>query len=86
MADPTLGRALLALARGAIEMRFGRSEPIIADDARLHAPGATFVTLMQHDALRGCIGTLEAMRPLHDDVRRPARGDAVVHRLPRGRE
>ncbi len=31
-------------------------------------PAATFVTLHIEEALRGCIGTLEAYRSLHDDV------------------
>ena len=31
-------------------------------------PGATFVTLTQRGQLRGCIGSLEARRPLGQDV------------------
>lgn len=31
--------------------------------------GATFVTLMKNEELRGCIGSLEAKRPLAEDVR-----------------
>jgi AmmeMemoRadiSam system protein A len=34
----------------------------------LRLPGATFVTLHVHDRLRGCIGSLEARRPLALDV------------------
>lgn len=37
--------------------------------AWLDAPGAAFVTLHIDGDLRGCIGTLEAFRPLGDDVR-----------------
>jgi uncharacterized protein len=37
-------------------------------DPRLHAPGATFVTLEREATLLGCIGTLEAVRPLVADV------------------
>lgn len=37
--------------------------------ARLRAPGACFVTLTEHGHLRGCIGSLQAWRPLLDDVR-----------------
>lgn len=40
--------------------------------ARLQAPGACFVTLTEHGRLRGCIGSLEAWRPLIDDVRENA--------------
>jgi len=35
---------------------------------RLAAPGASFVTLMLHGRLRGCIGTLQAVLPLAEDV------------------
>lgn len=37
--------------------------------AWLDAPGAAFVTLHLDGELRGCIGTLEAFRPLAEDVR-----------------
>lgn len=37
-------------------------------DGALGAPGATFVTLTRDDALLGCIGTLEAYRPLLVDA------------------
>jgi len=37
-------------------------------DSRFAETGASFVTLHQQDALRGCIGTLEAFRPLINDV------------------
>ncbi len=36
--------------------------------ARLQAPGASFVTLESQGDLRGCIGSLEAHRPLLEDV------------------
>ncbi len=35
---------------------------------RLREPGASFVTLHRHGQLRGCIGSLEAHRPLIEDV------------------
>jgi len=38
------------------------------DDAQLRSPGASFVTLKRHGQLRGCIGTLEAFRPLQEDI------------------
>lgn len=34
----------------------------------LQLPGAAFVTLKLHNNLRGCIGTLEAYRPLIEDI------------------
>jgi AmmeMemoRadiSam system protein B/AmmeMemoRadiSam system protein A len=67
VADP--GPALLVRARNAIAARLGlptQPEPVHALLAR---PGATFVTLTQNGALRGCIGSLQAHRPLDQDVR-----------------
>lgn len=64
-----VGAVLLPLARAAIARGLGR--PHAADDSApwLREPGACFVTLTQQGALRGCIGTLEAHRPLLADVR-----------------
>ncbi|MBX3627429.1 MAG: AmmeMemoRadiSam system protein B [Rhizobacter sp.] len=69
--DP-LGPALLAHARRAIAEALGVELPAspLPDLAALAQPGATFVTLHDRDGeLRGCIGRLEAVRPLLDDVR-----------------
>ncbi|HMW18395.1 MAG TPA: AmmeMemoRadiSam system protein B [Accumulibacter sp.] len=66
-----LGRALLAVARNAIGERFGiagQSVPALDDPSALTATGATFVTLTQNGRLRGCIGSLQAHRPLNRDV------------------
>jgi uncharacterized protein len=38
----------------------------------LTEPGASFVTLERQGVLRGCVGTLEAIRPLYDDVQHNA--------------
>jgi AmmeMemoRadiSam system protein A len=76
-----LGAALLVRARNAIAAEFGlpsRPEP---DLPGLAEPGATFVTLTQEGQLRGCIGTLEAWRPLDKDVR--ANACAAAFRDPR---
>lgn len=62
------GQILLNLARGAIESAFGMPSPAITDADWLHQPGATFVTLTRQGNLRGCIGALEAYRPLCEDV------------------
>jgi len=63
------GPTLLALARAAVATALG--QPTAADDRAkwLHEPGATFVTLTQNGALRGCIGSLMPYRSLLDDVR-----------------
>src|SRR4029453_278835 len=34
----------------------------------LHERGATFVTLIQHGELRGCVGAIDAHRSLQQDV------------------
>ena len=79
--DTDLGAALLALARSAIGAELGVPERAVAAHAALAAPGATFVTLRRDGALRGCIGSLEAHRPLGADVR--ANAVAAAFRDPR---
>lgn len=71
-----LGTTLLRLARDAIATRFGETGKPTVDLPALHEMGATFVTLTQHGQLRGCIGSLEAWRPLLDDVQDNARNAA----------
>jgi len=61
---------LTGLARAAIAGQLGfdmRTE--LPDAPFLHKQGASFVTLQQYGELRGCIGSLEAHRPLIEDVR-----------------
>lgn len=71
--DDALGSALLIRARNAIAGEFGRAGLPEPDHPALREPGASFVTLTQHGQLRGCIGSLEARRPLAEDVRANAR-------------
>lgn len=65
-------KLLLRLARQSIEEAVkGRPLPRLSlpdYSPRLRADGASFVTLMQGNELRGCIGTLEAHQPLVQDV------------------
>jgi AmmeMemoRadiSam system protein A len=63
------GEILPPLARAAIASRFGLWFDYRADTAFLSGQGASFVTLMQAGHLRGCIGSLQAYRSLHDDVK-----------------
>lgn len=63
------GACLLAIARAEISMALGCSFGAEMDAPWLHQPGATFVTLTQAGELRGCIGSLEAHRPLVQDVK-----------------
>jgi AmmeMemoRadiSam system protein B/AmmeMemoRadiSam system protein A len=69
------GPTLLRIARSAIEGRlFGSTASI--DAPWLRQAGASFVTLTREGALRGCIGSLEAARPLGTDVAENALGSA----------
>lgn len=72
MTAETLGPTLLYLARAAIAGQLGKPAPVAGTPAALRQPGACFVTLTRQGALRGCIGSLEAWRPLADDVRENA--------------
>jgi AmmeMemoRadiSam system protein A len=72
MSDRELGLALVRIARAAIGSRLGAPGDAAPGHAALARPGATFVTLTQGGDLRGCIGTLEAARPLGIDVRENA--------------
>jgi AmmeMemoRadiSam system protein A len=64
------GRVLLALARESLEAAFRPEETLPPNDAPdFQEIGATFVTLRRGAELRGCIGTIEAYRPLAEDVR-----------------
>jgi AmmeMemoRadiSam system protein A len=62
---------LLDIARRSIEYGLHQSRPLTVqatDYPALDKPGACFVTLHRHGELRGCIGSLEAYRPLVNDV------------------
>jgi len=69
---PSLGRALLTIARSAIAERLDLGSSVEPSDPALTQLGATFVTLHSYGALRGCIGSLEPVRPLGVDVRENA--------------
>jgi AmmeMemoRadiSam system protein A len=81
------GPVLCAIARSAIARRLGAADPRSGsaaevtrpdpEDSWLDTPGAAFVTLTQQGALRGCIGSLTAHRPLREDVAANAVNAAV---------
>lgn len=76
------GETLLALARAALEQRLlGRDPPAGEPAPWLRQPGAVFVTLTVDGHLRGCVGSLEAERPLVEDLR--ANAVAAALRDPR---
>ena len=71
------GSVLLSIARATLEERLlDRHGCEVGSDATLpdwlHDHAATFVTLFLETRLRGCVGSLEAVRPLYEDVRRNA--------------
>ncbi|MEA3287396.1 MAG: AmmeMemoRadiSam system protein A [Candidatus Marinimicrobia bacterium] len=63
---------LLQLARSSVEhgISHGGALSVTMSDYSPHLkkPGAAFVTLEKHGQLRGCIGSVEAYRPLVEDV------------------
>lgn len=71
LAEPEAGR-LLAVARESIRHGLQHQEAwtpdLHSEPLALRMPRATFVTLKRNGQLRGCIGTLEAHRPLVEDV------------------
>ena len=74
--SPVDRQYLLSLARETIvrHLREEESPPVDLDalPESLTRDGASFVTLNKGGALRGCIGSLEASRPLAQDVRENA--------------
>jgi len=65
-------RYLLRLARRVVThgVRYAERLPLAREavNVSLQEPGASFVTLYRSDQLAGCMGTLEACRPLVEDV------------------
>ncbi|MDO9142250.1 MAG: AmmeMemoRadiSam system protein A [Methylobacter sp.] len=63
---------LLELAKNSIQHGLQTGRPLTIDladyPAELILPRATFVTLQINHQLRGCIGMLEAVRPLAEDI------------------
>lgn len=78
------GAAVARLAANAVGARLAGAAP----DGRLPVSialrnlGASFVTLANKGVLRGCIGSLEAVRPLYRDVTRNALRAMTDPRLP----
>jgi len=68
MTELEKGKILTGIARGAIAGALGDARAPLTQETWLAEWGATFVTLTQGGELRGCIGSLEAHRPLAEDV------------------
>ncbi|MBA4501881.1 AmmeMemoRadiSam system protein A [Marinobacterium marinum] len=73
--------SLLSLARQGVCQAVAKGYIDLPDLASLEPylqlPRASFVTLDSHDELRGCIGSLQAVRPLAHDVLHNACGAAL---------
>ena len=72
MLNPSDKRTLLSVARDSIANGLANGQPLAVDPRAcspdLRARRASFVTLQIDGQLRGCIGSLEAWRPLVEDV------------------
>lgn len=72
---------LRQIAFDSIEMAVAQDRPLAVSpeesSPRLQEPGAVFVTLKIKGELRGCIGSMEARRPLIEDVAANAFSAAV---------
>lgn len=73
----THGDVLVSIARGAISSALGAGAEAKPQAPWLAEHRASFVTLQRDGDLRGCIGSLEAWRPLGEDVASNARGAAL---------
>jgi AmmeMemoRadiSam system protein B/AmmeMemoRadiSam system protein A len=71
------GLALVQLARASLHEATGAGREPVPGLKSFQAPGAAFVTLTSQGRLRGCIGSLQATRPLADDVRANAAAAAL---------
>ncbi|MFA6074329.1 MAG: AmmeMemoRadiSam system protein B [Negativicutes bacterium] len=71
--DFQFGAVMLRIARAAICARWQEVPALLFPEiSELGELGATFVTLTKDGHLRGCIGALEAYRPLLDDLQKNA--------------
>ncbi len=65
-------RTLMQVAQASVDHGLQHGQPLAVEPGdytgKLAEPGASFVTLNMNGELRGCIGTLEAWRPLISDV------------------
>ena len=65
-------KLLLETARNAIRQKLDKEEilPLVMDEysPKLQEKGACFITLKKKGVLRGCVGSIEAVQPLIQDV------------------
>lgn len=70
------GRLLLRIARESVAEALGLGAAGAYEESWLREPGACFVTLRRLGDLRGCVGSVQAYRPLFEDVWSNARASA----------
>jgi hypothetical protein len=63
---------ILAIARGAVDERFGATAMIIPAHPWLDQLAATFVTIHRGEQLHGCIGSIDLRLSLREDLRHNA--------------
>ena len=74
-------RIVLGIARGAIEQALGAAAALPQPDSPwLKGIGCSFVTVRRDGDLRGCIGSIEAHRPLAEDIAANAVAAALYDR------
>ena len=76
-----MGEIFIELAKASIMLALGMDSSFDLVEAResypvLNQDGAVFITLTKDDRLRGCIGSLEAYRPLYKDIIANAKSSA----------
>ncbi|QJR10371.1 hypothetical protein DSM104443_01429 [Usitatibacter rugosus] len=76
MTEPVDGAVLVDIARESIREHLGLARVTERHEPWLLQPAATFVTLREQGDLRGCIGSLDARRPMGLDVAHNARAAA----------
>lgn len=73
------GKALVRIARESLAEALGLGK-MEAEDLQgepwLQEKGATFITLMENGKLRGCVGSIQAHRPLLEDLKTNTRSAA----------
>ena len=64
-----MDRTILIVARNSISEKFGLETQNVTINKDWLKKGASFVTLTRNNKLRGCIGSLNASRPLLTDIK-----------------
>lgn len=79
MLTPSDSIALLEIARAAIEHQINSEtySPAPREEKKLNDRAGCFVTIKQHEQLRGCIGNFQSQQPLYREVAEMAAASAT---------